>query len=124
MLVELERRGCRVAYVRTPEGLEVDFLAQTSGQPPTLIQVCLDTSHPATREREVRALSAAAREFPESTALLLTLDSAPPRPSLPAPLRWRPAAEWLLDASEGWPTAATRRNRSLRTSPGPARSAA
>jgi uncharacterized protein len=101
VLVELERRGCHVAYVRTREGLEVDFLAQIAGRPPTLIQVCMDTSSPATWEREVRALSAAAREVPESSAWLLTLDATPPRPPLPAPLRWRPAAAWLLDASEG-----------------------
>jgi len=101
VLIELERRGCQVAYFRTQEGLEVDFLAQIAGQPPTLIQVCLDTSNPATWEREVRALSAAAAEIPGSSALLLTLDSTPPRPSLPVPLHWRPAAAWLLDPFGG-----------------------
>jgi predicted AAA+ superfamily ATPase len=100
VLVELERRGCQPDYVRTQEGLEVDFLAQTAGQPPTLIQVCLDLSDPATWEREVRALSAAAAEIPDSLALLLSLDSTPPKPALPAPLRWRSAAAWLLDSFE------------------------
>ena len=28
ILLELERRGCDVTYVRTPEGYEVDFLAR------------------------------------------------------------------------------------------------
>jgi hypothetical protein len=98
VLIELERRGCQTAYIRTQEGLEVDFLAQAAGQPPTLIQVCLDTSDPATWEREVRALLAAAAEIPGSSALLLTLDSTPPRPPLPAPLHWRSAAAWLLDS--------------------------
>lgn len=97
MLVELERRGYQSAYVRTRDGLEVDFIANAAGKPPELIQVCLDTSDPATWEREVRALSAAAAENPGSSALLLTLDSTPP---LPAPLRWRPAAAWLLDSAE------------------------
>jgi predicted AAA+ superfamily ATPase len=100
VLIELERRGCQTAYVRTREGLEVDFLAKVPGRPPELIQVCLDTSDPATWEREVRALSVAAAEIPDSSALLLTLDSTPPRPSLPARLRWRPAAAWLLDPFE------------------------
>lgn len=101
VLIELERRGCQTAYIRTQEGLEVDFLALAAGQPPTLIQVCLDTSDPATWEREVRALLAAAAEIPGSSALLLTLDSTPPRPPLPAPLHWRSAAAWLLDSFEG-----------------------
>ena len=72
-------------------------------KPSLLIQVCLDMSDPATWEREVRVLSAAATEIPDSLALLLTLDSTPPKPALPAPLRWRPAAAWLLDSfdSEG-----------------------
>jgi len=69
-------------------------------KPSLLIQVCLDMSDPATWEREVRALSAAAAEIPDSLALLLTLDSTPPKPALPAPLRWRPAAAWLLDSFE------------------------
>ena len=54
-----------------------------------------DLSVPATREREVRALLAAASEFPEAAPMLLTLDSMPP-PTLPEPIRWRPAADWLL----------------------------
>jgi predicted AAA+ superfamily ATPase len=101
VLIELERRGYQTAYVRTQEGGEVDFLAQAAGQPPALIQVCLDTSTPATWEREVRALSAAAAEIPGSSALLLTMDSTPPRPVLPAPLQWRPASAWLLDPFQG-----------------------
>lgn len=101
VLVELERRGYQIDYVRTPEGLEVDFFAQAAGQPPTLIQVCLDTSDPETLKREVRALSAAAGAIPESLAWLLTLDPTPPKPALPAPLKWRSAADWLLDSLEG-----------------------
>jgi predicted AAA+ superfamily ATPase len=100
VLVELERRGYQIDYVRTPEGLEVDFLAQTAGQPPHLIPVCLDTSDPGTLSREVRALSAAAGAIPESSAWLVTLDPTPPQPALPAPLQWRSAADWLLESVE------------------------
>jgi predicted AAA+ superfamily ATPase len=96
VLVELERRGCEVAYVRTREGFEVDFLARTPEGGWTLLQVCAELSDAATREREVRALLSATAEFPEATALLITLDSIPPQPDLPAPLWWQPAAAWLL----------------------------
>jgi hypothetical protein len=96
VLVELERRGRQVAYVRTKEGFEVDFLATNPLQTPELIQVCLDVSDSATREREVRALEAASKELPDAKPLLLTLDSTPP-PHLPTALQWLPAAAWLLD---------------------------
>jgi predicted AAA+ superfamily ATPase len=97
VMVELERRGRQVAYVRTREGFEVDFLATTPLQHPELIQVCLELSDPATRDREVRALEAASKEIPDAMPVLLTLDSTPPQPPLPEPLRWKPAAAWLLD---------------------------
>lgn len=97
VLIELERRGCQVAYVRTRDGFEVDFLATSSFQSPELIQVCLDISDTVTREREVRALEAASKKLPDAKPLLLTLDSTPPQQPLPTPLEWRPAAAWLLD---------------------------
>ena len=100
VLIELERRGCQAAYVRTRQGFEVDFLATAPGEPPQLIQVSLDISTHSTREREERALAAAAAEFPEATPLLVTLDSMPPQPPLPSPLHWRPAAAWLLDSPQ------------------------
>ena len=56
VLLELERRGWEVSYVRTPEGWEVDFCAHRPGEGPLLVQVCLETSDDQTWEREVRAL--------------------------------------------------------------------
>lgn len=100
ILVELERRGYELFYVRTREGFEVDFLAVSAFHTPILIQVSLDISDTATRDREVRALEAAALEMPEAVPLLLTLESTPPRPPLPEPLQWRPAVAWLLDVEE------------------------
>ncbi len=97
VLVELERRGCEVAYVRTIDGLEVDFLARDMNGGWSLVQVCADLSNPNTREREVRALSSAAATIPEAQALLITLDSIPPQTPLPVPIQWRPAASWFLN---------------------------
>jgi hypothetical protein len=96
VLVELERRGCQAAYVRTREGHEVDFMASDPERGWRLVQVCADLSDPATREREVRALVSASAEFPEAMPILVTLDAVPPQPALPAPLIWQPAAAWLL----------------------------
>ena len=102
VFLELERRGCETDYIRTREGYEVDFFARDPEGDTTLIQVCTDVSDPATYEREVRALSAAAAEYPGATPLLLTFDTLPPRSPLPKPLRWLAAIAWLLgDALPG-----------------------
>jgi hypothetical protein len=83
--------------VSTAAGWEVDFLATGSDVPSLLVQVCLETQDPTTLDREVRALEAAAREYPEASPVLITMDSTPPRDSLPARVAWRPAAGWLLE---------------------------
>jgi predicted AAA+ superfamily ATPase len=96
VFLELERRGYDIAYVRTKEGSEVDFLASAPDAPSLILQVCLEADDESTWEREMRALTAAAAEHPKAVPLLLTLDSMPPRPRLPNPLRWLPAAAWFL----------------------------
>lgn len=95
--LELERRGCEVAYLLTAAGHEVDFIARTAEGGTILIQVCAEVQDPATWDREVRALTAAAAEYPQAAALLITLDTIPPRNALPPPIIWRPAVAWLLD---------------------------
>lgn len=97
VLIELMRRAKEASYVRTKDGFEVDFFAAAPFKAPELIQVCVDISNPATRQREVRALESASKEWPDAIPLLLTLDSMPPRPPLPAPLKWKPVAAWLME---------------------------
>lgn len=96
VLIELERRGCEIGYVRTREGYEVDFLARSPEGDWLLLQVCADLADAPTREREVRALLAALTDYPDASPLLISLDAVPPQPDLPAPLRWQSAADWLL----------------------------
>ena len=100
VFLELERRGYDIGYLRTREGWEVDFCA---GQPlgnTVLVQVCAEVNEPETLEREVRALQAIAPLHPEAEALLITLDTTPPKISLPETIHWRPAIQWLLDKNE------------------------
>ena len=96
VLLELERRGNETDYVRTRDGYAVDFFTRDPEGNATLIQVCTDVSDPATYEREVRALSSAAVEYPGALPLLLTFDTLPPSVPLPKPLHWQPAIAWLL----------------------------
>ena len=96
VLLELERRGHEVTYVRTPKGYEVDFLARDATGGAELIQVCADLSDPATATRECRALSAAGKLFPRARQRLLTLtqDGLPADP--PGGAEMQSACEWLL----------------------------
>ena len=97
VLLELERRGFDVAYVRTAEGFEVDFLAHRAGEVPLLVQVCLESEGNETWERELRALEAASVTHSEARPFLVTLDAIPPRRKMPTRLIWAPAARWLLE---------------------------
>lgn len=96
ILLELERRGFAVSYVRTSEGFEVDFLAERPGERSRLVQVCLDSAGDETWTRELRALQAGAAAHPDADAWLVTLDATPPRRPLPEGITWAPAARWLL----------------------------
>ena len=97
ILLELERRGWEVSYLRTAEGWEVDFFAHRPGEAPLLVQVCLDTADDATWEREVRALRSAGRAYGDARLFLVTLDASPPPRRLPDRVVWTPAARWLLE---------------------------
>ena len=96
VLLELERQGREVTYVRTPKGYEVDFLARDATGGAELIQVCADLSDPATATRECQALSAAGKLFPRARQRLLTLtqDGLPADP--PGGAEMQSACEWLL----------------------------
>jgi predicted AAA+ superfamily ATPase len=96
VLLELERRRTEVSYVKTPQGLEVDFLARYPSGEVELIQVCAEAGAPGTAQREVRALIEAGRLFPEARKLLLTLTRDGLPHETPADVLAQPAYVWLL----------------------------
>jgi predicted AAA+ superfamily ATPase len=95
VLHELHRRGAQTNYVRTPDGLEVDFYARHLSGVETLIQVCADLDHPDTLAREVRALQDAAQTWPRATLQLITL-TRPKTGVLPPSIQMHLASDWLL----------------------------
>jgi hypothetical protein len=101
VLNELERRGAEVGYVKTGDGLEVDFLARRLASGEELIQVCADLSSPETRARELRALTAAAKDHPRATRRLLVLDRDALGRADERGIEVLPAYEWLLAGTEG-----------------------
>lgn len=102
VLLELERRGAEVAYVLTPRGYEVDFLARFPDGCEALVQVCASLDDPATRDREWRALDDAAALYPRAARQVVALD-IPAVLEAPAGIEVHPAADWLLGDAEAKP---------------------
>jgi predicted AAA+ superfamily ATPase len=100
VVLELDRRGADVAYVRGGDGArgsdwEVDFLARYPDGSQQLIQVCADLHDPSARAREFRALECAALEYPRASRIIITIASEVVR-DRPAGLQIFPAADWFL----------------------------
>ncbi len=96
MLNELERRGAEAGYVKTGDGLEVDFLARHPVSGEELIQVCVGPSSPETLSREVRALLTAAGDHPRAARRLLVLDRDALGQVHAPKIEVQTAYEWIL----------------------------
>ncbi|MFV2058687.1 MAG: ATP-binding protein [Thiohalomonadales bacterium] len=75
VFMELRRKGLSINYYRTEGGFEVDFITTDRTGTLALYQVSLDISAARTREREIRALTAAMLETRLAQANILTLDT-------------------------------------------------
>lgn len=95
VMLELDRRGAEVGYVHTVSGYEVDFLARYPAGKEELIQVCASLDDPTTREREMRALLEAARQYPQASLHLVSLD-VPVVLDRPENVTVHAAGDWLL----------------------------
>lgn len=93
---ELQRRLAEVAYVKTAEGFEVDFLAGYRDGRRELLQVCADPSTVDARERELRALADAAKSLAKLPAALLVLTQEQAIALAGGGLHAMPAYEWML----------------------------
>jgi predicted AAA+ superfamily ATPase len=96
VLLELMRRGAEVAWVRTADGIEVDFLARHHDGSTELIQVCLAAEGDATEARELRALQSALKDHPKAKATVITLRPETFTHSLPG-IEVVSATFWLLN---------------------------
>jgi len=96
VLIELQRRGFEVHYLRTPQGNEVDFYASDAFGKTLLIQVCATASNTETLERETRSLLEAKTIAPEGQLILLLLEALPAKAVVPPSISCLPAIEWFL----------------------------
>jgi len=97
---ELDRRGADVGYVRTRNGLEVDFLARYPGDGEELVQVSADVSSEGTLARERTALEEAARDHSGASRRLLVLDRDARAHAAKSGAEAQPAYEWLLAGAQ------------------------
>ena len=72
--LDLRRLGCKVSYYLTSNRYEVDFVAELPRGQKKLFQVVWDANHPATMERETRALEEGMNEL-KIDGEIITLDS-------------------------------------------------
>lgn len=96
VLNELERNGAEIGYVKTANGLEVDFLARYPTGGEELLQVCADVSAEGTRARELAALEEASAQYPRAARRLLVLDRDSRAQAAQSAPDAQPAYEWLL----------------------------
>jgi predicted AAA+ superfamily ATPase len=99
--LELRRRGYGVSYYRTRQGYEVDFVVtdrKNSEKARSLFQVCYALSNPDVRERELRALSKAARHLDVESCQVITMNSQETLEYDGIEIRIQPAWRWLLGA--------------------------
>ena len=97
VMLDLERRGAEISYVRNDTGSEVDFLARYPDGQRELLQVCADMDAPDVRDREVQGLVDALSVHRDATAHLIVLQPEPPG-KLPNSVRWHAASHWLLSS--------------------------
>ncbi|MCS6882429.1 MAG: ATP-binding protein [Oscillochloridaceae bacterium] len=93
VFLALRRQTPEVYYYTSPGGYEIDFYLPRTGE---LIQVSQNLAQPATREREIRALSDALHGLGLTHGLILTDASAAPTETDGLTIEVRSVVEWLL----------------------------
>ncbi|MDO8789815.1 MAG: ATP-binding protein [Sulfuritalea sp.] len=96
VFLDLRRRGLDIAYFRSEQGYEVDFLARTGDGEVLAVQVAETVADPNTRQRELRAIEAAMAERKISAAVMVTLDEEETIETTRGPVAVVPAWRWLL----------------------------
>jgi len=94
VFLALRRKTKDIYYFSSAGGYEVDFYLPEKRQ---LIQVTQNLNHPATREREIRALQYALQTLKAQSALILADANEDSFEINGSPVEIRSAAQWLID---------------------------
>jgi uncharacterized protein len=96
VFLDLRRRGLDIAWFRSSQGFEVDFIARQVGDKAQLIQVTESLADPRTRQRELRALEAGMSERRHTSGVIVTLEDEEEISTPRGRIRVVPAWRWLL----------------------------
>ncbi len=96
IFIELKRRNKEVYYWRDRYGYEVDFIIKEGLAPNELIQACWDLSDEKVKQREIRALMHAMKEFNLKTATVITEDMEAVEKYGDNIVQFIPITKWLL----------------------------
>lgn len=94
VFIELKRRRKEVYYWKNKG--EVDFVIKEGLKPKELIQVCWDVEEPKTKEREVKALLEAMKEFKLKHGVIITEDYEGEEKIKGKKIKFKPLWKWLL----------------------------
>jgi predicted AAA+ superfamily ATPase len=97
VFVELVRRNEEIAYYQDTYKNEVDFLLKDGKRVKQLIQVCYDLSNFQTKDREIRSLILASKEFSCSNLLILSMSEQDDLLIEKRKIRVLPVWKWLLE---------------------------
>jgi hypothetical protein len=96
VFIELKRRNKDVYYWKDKSGREVDFIVKDGLKIKKLIQVCWNVEDIKTREREVKSLLEAMKEFKLKQGLIITEDYENEKKIEGKKIKFIPLWKWLL----------------------------
>ena len=96
-------KNIELYYWRNPQGEEVDFMVRRGTQIVELIQACYSLEREKTRNREIRALLKAGKEFGCKKLTILTLREDKEEMhewfGIKGVITYKPIAKWLLEST-------------------------
>ena len=97
----LRRKSCfapstEIYYYKSSEGKEVDFVVKQGLEMKQLIQVCYDIADLGTRERELKSLVKASKEFKSEDLSVITWDYEAEEEYKGKRIKFTPLWKWLL----------------------------
>ncbi len=96
VFVELKRRGKDIYYWKDKSGREVDFLVKEGLRVKEIIQVCWNLDEQETKNREIKSLLEAMREFKLRAGIIITEDKEGEKTIEKRKIKYVPLWKWLL----------------------------